>query len=261
MVDRIKQYLHTRSIGTTVIYEEEVESTNLLAKTLADENVMNGAVVIAKRQTSGRGRLGRTWYSPEGNAYFSVILKPDVCVEYVSRITLVAALALAESLERVTDLPIRIKWPNDIVVSNRKLCGILTESKVERNGLKYVIIGVGINANQEEFDASICDMATSLLNEMGADVDVARLIAEFLNDFEVRYEQFLQTQDLSLLKQAYNESLVHFNQTVRVIGQDEMIGVSKGIEESGALLLQRDDGVLERIIAGELSVRGLYGYV
>ncbi len=261
MVDKIKQYLRTDSIGISIVYEEEVESTNLLAKTLADENVMNGTVVVAKRQTSGRGRLGRTWCSPEGNAYFTIILKPDVCAEYVSRITLVAALALAESIERVTDLPIQIKWPNDIVVSNRKLCGILTESKVGKDGLRYVIIGVGINANQEEFDASICDMATSLLNEMGEGVDIAQLIAEFLNDFEVCYKQFLQTQDLSLLKDSYNQSLVHFDKTVRVIGQDEIIGISKGIEESGALLLQMDDGKLERIIAGELSVRGLYGYV
>ncbi|MBE5942973.1 MAG: biotin--[acetyl-CoA-carboxylase] ligase [Lachnospiraceae bacterium] len=261
MVNRIKQYLHTEWMGTTIVYEEEMDSTNLRAKLIADENVTNGTLVVAKRQTLGRGRLGRQWCSPEGNAYFSLMLNPDVHTEYVSRITLVAALALEKSLSKIADLPIRIKWPNDIVVSGRKLCGILTEAKVCSDGLEYVIVGVGINANQKEFDASIRDMATSLLNELGREVDIPQLIAEFLNEFEVCYNQFLQTQDLSLLLDDYNRSLVHYNQPVRVIGEDEMIGISKGISESGALLLQTEDGRLEYIIAGELSVRGLYGYV
>ncbi len=261
MVDGIKQYLHATWMGTRIVYEEEMESTNLRAKMIADENVMSGTLVVAKRQTAGRGRLGRNWSSPEGNAYFTLIVKPDIAIEQISQITVVAALALSQSLAAMTELDIKIKWPNDIVVSSRKLCGILAETKIMDNDLKYVIVGIGVNVNQMQFEDAICDMATSLVNETGKVMDVAKLIAGFVNCFEVYYEQFLQSNDLSLLSDLYNQRLVHMDQSVRVIGEDEMIGVARGIDNTGALLLEMEDGEIRHVIAGELSVRGLYGYV
>lgn len=261
MIETIKRYLKTNWLGSYIIYEDTMDSTNTRAKVLGEENVMNGAVVVTKKQTAGRGRRGRNWISPEGNCYFSILLKPDMQVENASMITLVAALALAQAIENVTKLVVQIKWPNDVVVDGKKLCGILTESRVDANGLKYVVVGVGVNANQKEFDTEIESMATSLTIQSGRDVDCAKIISEFLNCFENVFDSFLQTEDMSMLMEQYNLLLVNRNREVRIIDRNERIGTAIGINEKGELLVKSADGQPETVISGEVSVRGLYGYV
>lgn len=261
MKERIKECLQTKWLGKNIIYEERIDSTNLLAKKIGEENVMSGTVVVAEQQTAGRGRRGRAWVSPEGNCYFSVLLRPQIHVEHASRLTLVAALALAEAIMGVSSIQVQIKWPNDIVVNGRKLCGILTESSLDGNGLKYVVIGVGINVNQQEFDIAISDIATSIFAENGQLTDCACLIAAFLNCFECYFEQFVMTEDLLGLQERYNELLVNCNREVRILDVEEWSGVALGINEKGELLVRNHMGEVKTVLAGEISVRGIYGYV
>lgn len=258
---QLEQYLKTNWLGKNIVYEEIVESTNAYAKMLGEENVMDGTVVVAGKQTAGRGRRGRSWISPEGNCYFSLLLRPTIQMEHASRLTLVTAIALAEAIKNVSGLETKIKWPNDVVVNGKKLCGILTESSIDGNGLKYVVIGVGVNVNQKEFDTEIASMATSISLQLKTDIECAKLIAEFLNCFEVCFEIFLKTEDLSMLMCQYNELLVNRDQEVRVIDRLERVGVAIGINASGELLVRNTDGMIEKVISGEVSVRGMYGYV
>ena len=261
MVEHIKQYTKTKWLGVNIVYEECVDSTNTRAKKIGSENVMKEAVVVAKNQTAGRGRRGRNWISPEGNCYFSIMINPNIQVENASTITLVAALALTQTIENVTGLKAQIKWPNDVVVDGKKVSGILTESSVGVDGLKYVVVGVGVNANQKQFDVEIESMATSITLQTGREVDCAQVIGEFLNCFEKLFEVFLETEDMTALIDRYNSLLVNLNREVRVIDQGERVGTALGINEKGQLLVRYMDGNVESVISGEVSVRGLYGYV
>ncbi len=261
MIKQLNQYLKTSWLGKNIIYEEIMESTNKYAKKLGEENVTNGTVVVTKKQTAGRGRRGRNWISPEGNCYFSLLLKPSIQTEHASRLTLVSALALAEAINNVAGLETQIKWPNDVVVDGKKLCGILTESSIDVDDLKYVVIGIGINVNQKKFDPEIDSMATSISLQLGQDVECAHMIAEFLNCFEMYFSIFIQTEDLSMLLSQYNALLVNKNKEVRIVDQSERVGVAIGINDVGELLVRNNAGVVESVNAGEVSVRGLYGYV
>lgn len=261
MKECIEQYLTTSWIGKNIIYEAFMDSTNTCAKTLGEKNVIDGTVVVTERQTAGRGRRGRNWISPEGNCYFSLLLKPSIQTENASRLTLVTALALVEAIERVSGLKPQIKWPNDVVINGKKLCGILTESSVDVDGLKYVVIGVGVNVNQKNFDPEIQTMATSVSLQLGYDIECARLIAEFMNCFEMRYLTFIETEDMASLLDEYNTLLVNKDREVRIIDRSERVGTALGINAAGELLVRDDTGKIERVISGEVSVRGLYGYV
>lgn len=261
MREQIKECLQTKWLGKNIIYEEIIDSTNQYAKKLGEENVINGTVVVAGQQTAGRGRRGRDWVSPKGNCYLSMLLRPPIHAEHASRLTLVAALALAESITEVSGLKVQIKWPNDIVINGKKLCGILTESSFDGNDLKYVVIGIGINVNQDVFDTAIQEMATSIFVEKGQFIDCACLIGAFLNKFERWFEQFAITEDLSSLQERYNELLVNCNREVRVLDETEWIGIALGINETGELLVRNNIGDVRSVFAGEISVRGIYGYV
>lgn len=261
MVEQIKGYLKTQRLGFNIIYEECMDSTNTRAKMIGGENMMDEAVIVARKQTAGRGRRERNWISPEGNCYFSILMRPHVQMANVSMLTLVAALALSQAVENVTGLEVQIKWPNDVVVNGRKLCGILTESSIGVDGLKYVVIGIGINVNQKEFEVEIESMATSIALQTGKNVDCAHLIGEFLNCFENVLDIFLDTEDMSVLMEQYNKLLVNRDREVRIIDQNERIGTAIGIGRRGELLIRGEDGNIEAIISGEVSVRGLYGYV
>ncbi len=261
MVEAIKQHLQTKWLGRNIIFEECMDSTNIRTKELGEKNVINGTVVVARRQTAGRGRRGRNWFSPEGNCYFSVLLRPDIQAVNASQITLVVAMALVKTIEKISGLNPQIKWPNDIVLDGKKLCGILTESSVGEDGLKYVVVGVGVNANQTDFDDEIKSMATSLVMQNGQAVDCSQLIGTFLNCFEVLLEKFLKTQDMSVLMEDYNKLLVNRDKEVRLLGERESVGVAIGINEKGELLVQMEDKTIQSVVSGEVSVRGLYGYV
>lgn len=259
---RIREYMHTKWMAKNIIYLPVTDSTNTQAKRLGEEGAEHGTLVVTQCQTAGRGRRGRSWESPEGNVYFTFLLRPDVEVSRASMITLISALALAKAIEKVTGLHTQIKWPNDVVANGKKLCGILTESSTDLEYINYVVVGIGINVNQISFPEEIADKASSLLLELGHSVNRGEVLGEFLNLFEMYYEIFIETEDMSGLIDTYNEMLVNCGREVKIIEKEnERILKAIGIDENGGLIVENPEGVRESIISGEVSVRGLYGYV
>lgn len=254
-----------------IIHYENTGSTNEDAKRLALQGASEGMVIVADSQSAGKGRRGRTWNSPAGsNLYFSLLLKPDFAPNKASMLTLVMALSVVQALEKElgTELCFQIKWPNDIVVNGQKLCGILTEMTMEEEAIEAIVIGVGINVSQKEFLEELADTATSLFIareniKPGLKVpDKSELLNAILDSFEENYELFLQSLSLDFLKECYEAHLVNKNKEVRVLEPaGEYEGMALGINEQGELLVQTADGSIKAIYAGEVSVRGIYGYV
>ena len=231
----------------------ELKSTNDYAKTLKEHE----AVIWAKSQVNGKGRLGRTWNNHPGKALtFSIKITPDIKTYNAPMITLVAALAVRKAIGREAC----IKWPNDIIIRNKKVCGILTEMCTDSDGNTSIIIGIGINANIDEFDEDIKAKATSIKLEYG-EVDICDLLCKVLDSYREYYETFAQTEDMSLLTNEYNKYLINRHKTVRVIGKEEMIGECEGINNTGELIVRKNDGNICYVRSGEVSVRGLDGYV
>ena len=259
---RIGEYLHTQWLAHNIVYDKKMDSTNTQAKILGESGGDNGTVVIAEQQTAGKGRRGKTWVSPMGNCYFTVLLRPDVHAERASMITLVSALALAQAVENVMGLRTMIKWPNDVIANGKKLCGILTESSSDLEYINYVVVGIGVNCNQTEFPEEIRDIASSICLETGKKVDRTRLLAEFFNCFEVYYEKFLETEDLQGLVADYNARLINRGKDVKIVEKEqETVLRAIGVDQRGGLIVEDKAGVQRSIISGEVSVRGLYGYV
>lgn len=249
--------------GRNVEYHETIDSTNLRAKRLAEDGAGTGTLVVSDFQNAGRGRRGRSWISPPGkNIFMSLILRPDILPSSASMLTLVAALAVQEGIFLETGLETGIKWPNDIVSGGRKICGILTEMSAELEGIHYVVVGIGINVNMEEIPGEAAPVATSLFLETGKKVRRSPLIARIMTSFEKYYEQFISRGDLSELISVYNNHMVNVGKEVRVLDPaGDYVGKASGINERGELLVEMPDGEVKHVNSGEVSVRGIYGYV
>ena len=259
----IRSLLKTKQAGQHLVFLEEVDSTNNEAKRLAEQGALAGTLVVAELQNAGKGRRGRNWASPKGSGvWMSLLLRPDFGPECASMLTLVAALAAEEGIREVTGLDCDIKWPNDIVIQGRKLVGILTEMSTDVDSIQHVVVGIGINANTAEFPEDIRDTATSLAIASGVPVKRAELVAAVMAAWERYYEVFLKTLDLSLLRETYNERLVNCGREVRVLApKGSYAGISHGVNEAGELLVELEDGEIREVMSGEVSVRGIYGYV
>ena len=258
--------LTTDWAGRTLHYFNETGSTNIDAKRCAEEGEPHGTTVIANTQTAGRGRRGRLWQSPAGSAiYMTILLKPQFVPDKASMLTLVMALSVADAIAEATGLDAGIKWPNDVVVNKKKVCGILTEMNAELDYIQYVVIGVGINVNNnspEEFPEEIRQTATSLKIESGMQISRAALLERVLAHFEKNYDIFTKTLDLSALMEAYDARLLNLNAEVRVLDpKGEYTGIARGINPAGELLVEKENGEVVPVYAGEVSVRGLYGYI
>ena len=249
--------------GYHVLYQEKTDSTNVWAGRLAREGAPSRTLVCADMQTDGRGRRGRRWESPPGESlYMTLILRPDFCPQQASMLTLVTGLSVAQALCAMTGLEALLKWPNDVVVSGKKICGILTEMSAGMERVEYILIGVGINVNGCEFPEELKAMATSVKLELGHAVSRWELAAMVWNCFEENYRLFQKTGNFSLLRQEYERMLVSRNRQVRVSGREEPFeGLAMGINDEGELLVKGPDGKIREICAGEVSVRGLYGYI
>ncbi len=265
----IESWLHTQWLGRPICYLDEVDSTNTQAKRIAEEtgSESHGTVVVAGKQTSGRGRRGRNWSSPHGTGiFFTILLKPDIEISNAPMLTLVKALAVARGIRELTGLDAMIKWPNDIVVNGKKVVGILTELSAQIDYINHIVVGTGINVHQEEFPEEIAKTATSLdleLRQEGRDIEIqrAKLLAAVLGQFEEYYGIFLKTQDLSALAEEYNSLLANCGRKVRVLDpKGEYEGQAIGIDSRGELLVEREGGIV-KVSSGEVSVRGIYGYV
>lgn len=252
--------MNTKWLGKPLLYFKEIDSTNLEAARQAAA-AGHGAVFAADRQTAGKGRRGRNWTSEDlGNLYMSMLLKPAFASQKAPMLTLVAALAVCQAIERTCHLKPQIKWPNDIVVEGRKVCGILTEMCLQGGAIGHVIIGIGININQTSFQD--LPFASSLALAMGTRVDAKVVLEAVLEAFEPLYEEFCSRQSLESVIPDYEKRLVNLNQEIQVLDpKGAYQGVALGINKEGELLVQRPDGRIEAVCAGEVSVRGLYGYV
>ena len=254
--------LETAWAGKTCLCFDILDSTQEYGKELAKTESVHGTLIVADTQTAGKGRRGRIWQSPKGTTIsMSLCLEPKISVEHISGLTLVMALAVAEAIKELTGSEPQIKWPNDIVVNDKKICGILTELRFQK-GKGIVIIGVGINVNTEEFPEEIREIASSLKIETGKEICREALIASVMKYFERFYEQYEKTEDLSLLREAYENMLANKDRCVYVLDpQQPYQGVAKGITDAGNLIVVREDGTTCEVYSGEVSVRGLYGYV
>ncbi len=259
----LESRMDTRWAGRPVEFYDVLASTNLQAKLDAENGAEEGTLVVADMQTAGRGRKGREWNSPAGtNVYFTLILKPSFAVSMASMATLVMGMAAARGIKETCGVDARIKWPNDIVASGKKICGILAEMSVERGYIHYIVMGVGINVGEQEFPPEIEGTASSLREECGRDVSRAELTANVMKAFERYYEIFLRQEGLSGLWEEYNRLLVNMDREVRVLDpKEEFRGICRGIDSMGELLVEREDGTVVSVYAGEVSVRGVYGYV
>ena len=260
-----KALLHTRSFGKQIEYFEEIDSTNLEAKRNQEQVDGHGMVFLAEQQSLGRGRMGRAWVSPKGTGiWMSLLLKPEFPTSQASQITLLAALAVADAIKKVTGLEGKIKWPNDIVVNQKKVCGILTEMGVIQDRIQYLVVGIGINVNTEHFPNEISDIATSLKLEGGKIFAREEIVAELLNYFEQYYDNFCKDGNLGQIIKYYNSILINKGKKVKIVEnskEDSFIGEALGIDEAGRLLVRLDNGEVQTIVSGEVSVRGLFGYV
>lgn len=260
--EKLKGIRITKWAGTEIFCYPVLDSTNTKAKQLAEEGYPAGTLVVAEKQDAGRGRRGRNWESVEGAGIFmTLLLKPEINPNNASMLTLVAALAVSGAITKCTGRPAGIKWPNDIVMNGKKVCGILTEMSAQVDYINHVVVGIGINVHNEGFPEEISHMATSLYLETGKHYERAVLIEEVLEQFEKYYEVFLETEDLTGLVKEYNSHLVNMRQHVRVLDPKEPFeGRAMGITPRGELIV--DTWESRRLVsAGEVSVRGTYGYV
>lgn len=263
----IASQLHTKYLGRQVRCYDVVGSTNNEAKLLAEQGAAHGTLVVSEIQDAGKGRRGRGWSSPPGlGVWMTVILRPDMRPVHASMLTLLAAMAVSDAVLAL-GLPCQIKWPNDIVIRGKKICGILTEMSTEMESINYVVTGMGINVHNREFPESIADVATSLDMERAGQVPAlapisrSGLIAAVMEALEKYYDRFLETENLAFIQKDYNKRLVNMGKEVYIFEKDtKRSGLCRGIDETGCLIAEID-GHEEHIVSGEVSVRGVLGYV
>lgn len=225
-----------------------VSSTSDVARQLAEAGWPEGTVVVAKEQTAGRGRFGRRWESPEGGLWFSVLLRPPIGPEELSGLPIVAGLAVARALKRSFGLDIELKWPNDVLIKGKKVCGVLVESSFTGEKLDFVIVGIGVNANFEpgELPEPISSSSTTLRAELGADVDLDALLFSILSELGACYGALLSGQRRELLREA--AGLMGFPREARVLlGERELRGLAIGLADDGSLLLEVAGGRVEKV--------------
>jgi BirA family biotin operon repressor/biotin-[acetyl-CoA-carboxylase] ligase len=258
VAEEIREGLDTGVFGVgDIIALDETDSTNLRAKDLAAGGAREGTLVVAGKQTEGRGRKGRSWFSPSGGGvYLSLILRPLLAPSEAPRITLMTGVAAAEALVALTRLDARIKWPNDILVRGKKIAGILTEISTEMDRIDHVVVGVGLNVNipRESLAEGLRERATSVLIETGESFSRVRLLNGFLKQFE-RYYTILQDEGFEPIRYRWKELSDIIGQRVSV----EMIGnVRTGrvvdIDPDGVLILRDNQGTMQRIASGDVTI-------
>ena len=244
--------LPTRFVGRRVLYYPRLASTMDIARREARQKASEGTVVIADEQTAGRGRIQRGWLSPKGSVALSVLLYPSLTsLPYMVMLT---SLAVVHAVEALTGLKSQIKWPTDVLINRKKVCGILVESDVRGDKVNYAIIGIGINVNNTMADSpEIAAIATSLRDEGGKEILRADLIRQLLIDIEKLY---LTLPDGEQIYNEWRERLVTLGKRVRVqSGQTSLEGIAESVDADGHLLLRHPDGTVTRVIAGDVSLR------
>jgi BirA family biotin operon repressor/biotin-[acetyl-CoA-carboxylase] ligase len=243
--------LKTRLVGNRIHAYESTDSTMDLSHRLAASGEPEGSVVITESQNKGRGRMGRAWSSPRGTGlYFSVLLRPTLPVSRVPHVTLVAAVAVADAVKATTGLQADLKWPNDLLIDGKKICGILTELNAEINRVNYLVLGVGMNLNTPK--SALPAHATSLKEKLGEKVDRLTLARALFQQLDRRYHQFLNGEWEPILE-AWRSHARFLGSRVRVALEGRVIdGQALDIDSDGALLVRADTGIVESVSAGEV---------
>ena len=261
--EEIEKSLNTDFIGRNIYYYDSIDSTNKRAKDIALEEG-EGTVIIAEQQVDGKGRLGRSWISPKGKGiWMSIILKPEVDPIKVAKITLIGAAAVYKGLNNM-NIDSTIKWPNDILIDGKKICGILTEMSCELNMINYVVMGIGINVNLDESNIpeDLRDKATSIKISQKKFINRKELLANILNEFEELYIPFKDNGNISESIDICRENCALIGKEVKIIkGEEIKIGRALDINKEGQLVVEFNNGLVENILSGEVSVRGVDGYI
>lgn len=255
----LEQGLKTKTMGQSIYFYEETDTTNNRARELALEGAPEGTLVVAEKQTAGRGRRGKVWESPLGTGiWMSLVLRPQIMPAEASVLTLLCGLATAEAIEAETGLSAGIKWPNDILINGKKAVGILTEMDCEMSEVHFVIPGIGINVNTASFPPEIADIATSLYLECGKTVSRRRLVHKVLGRLEEHYETFLRTASFTAMLEDYRKHCITLGKEVHVLGREPFFAEALDITPEGELLVRRaDNGKEEVVFSGEVSIRGV----
>lgn len=255
----LEQGLKTKTMGQSIYFYEETDTTNNRARELALEGAPEGTLVVAEKQTAGRGRRGKVWESPLGTGiWMSLVLRPQIAPAEASVLTLLCGLATAEAIEAETGLSAGIKWPNDILINGKKAVGILTEMDCEMSEVHFVIPGIGINVNTASFPPEIAEIATSLYLECGKTVSRRRLVHKVLERLEEHYETFLRTGSFAAMLEDYRKHCITLGKEVHVLGREPFFAEALDITPEGELLVHRaDNGKEEVVFSGEVSIRGV----
>lgn len=257
--DEILDGLQTQTLGRKVYHYKETGSTNAQAKVEAERGAPDGSVFLAECQTAGRGRLGRCWASPAGEGiWMSLLLRPDAAPQAILPITLVTGLAVANAL-RQEGVDALIKWPNDIVAHGKKLCGILTEMSAEAEGIRHVVVGIGINVNTPQFPEELRGTATSLRLQSGREHSRKALVQRILMECETAFYTLLG-QGFEPMREEYRALSATLGHQVQAINRTGIVvGLARDVTDSGDLIIETPDGLVT-VTSGEVSVRGIYGY-
>jgi len=230
-----------------------IDSTNKKAKELAQNNSKEGTIVISKVQKKGRGRFDRNWESPEGGLYFSIILKPKITTEKTTLLPLLGALSVYKTIKEITDLNVKIKWPNDVMINGKKACGILLESESDKDQLKYIILGIGINLNNDisSLSKELHSVSTTISNEIGIKLNYYDFFEKLLINIEKYYKLFIQDKhDVLISEWKQNSDTIGRKITINA-SNEEIIGTAVDIDEFGFLLIKTDNNEIKRITTGD----------
>jgi BirA family biotin operon repressor/biotin-[acetyl-CoA-carboxylase] ligase len=251
----IKPGLKTRIIGREVHLFPEIESTNTRAMEMAGQGVPEGTVVIAETQTSGKGRRGRKWISPKGNLYFSVVLRPDIPMHKAPLMTLMGAVATATAVRKYCGLQAVIKWPNDILIDGKKMSGLLTEMSAEQDRIRHIVLGIGVDVNMdpELLPPDVRLSSTTLAATAGKQIDRLSLLQQLLRELDHWYQVFLINEQDVLREWKSLNATIGNRVTVSGAG-DTLEGLAQGVDDEGRLIIQRDDGALRTVAAGDVTI-------
>ncbi len=257
-LNELLEGLDTKRVGRSIFFKRSVASTNSWARRFARLGACDGTVFLAESQTAGRGRLKRKWVSPAGGLWFSVVLRPKLKSAEAFGLVFAASLAVAEVLEELYGLKTQVKWPNDVLVDSKKVCGILAETKLESKNVEYVVVGVGINANfgvKRFLPEDLWKTATSLEDELGRKIELEMLFKALLEKLERLCDVFLE-KGFCVVLDEWKKYAGFLGRQVEVVSMDEeLTGLALDVDSSGSLVLKLGDGTVKHVFAGDVVLR------